>query len=137
MSCERIGVVVGCKIGVFLNCKGQISQEMIAALAVIFIFFIIITTYTTFLNNTNLEIGEQLGDRQACTKISSTISSLYSMQHNSEISFFVDRDFNISSNIISVGRYWCGYSGPETIAYLSKGDIKITIQNGGLFVENT
>ena len=116
-----------------MNNKGQGELEAVAAVAIVCLIFAGVLVFNAQKNSEIALSGDFYAKAGFCRQLSAIISQMNYLEGMQKINLAADYDFNIIANNISLGNYWCSFSGNAKQAYLLKGIV--IVQEKGDSVE--
>lgn len=121
--------------------KGQISAEMIIAIIIAMLFFVLINVFLSSQGNTNKEIKEVIELKTECNNIAGIVSGIYSSGKYTEWTGFTDKNiFFFSQGFIRTTK--SGYDknidcfvAAKMLDSNATGNIKIFNYDGNVVIE--
>ena len=119
-----------------MNEKGQVTIEVLAGVVILLLMFVGVLLFA-LQKNTELDFVKTEYENQiACQKISGIISYIYSNSKSTQITFNIEKDANIFSANVTIGKYYCNFSGRALPVNLVKGIVKAQDVNGLVVLSN-
>ena len=116
--------------------KAQVTMEVLAAVVILLMVFIG-ALFFGMQKNSELDFLKKDYESQiACQKISGIISYIYSNSKSTEITFAINKDANVAASSISIGDYYCNFSGRAIPINLQKGNVFAKDVNGLVVLSN-
>ncbi len=117
--------------------RAQVTLE-----AVIAVVLLLLTVLIVFQQSAErarlLEFQKTSGlQKTECAALQSAISTVQSVNENSQVELTITGDFNVEKNTISFSDYYCNFNGaPTSKKVLSKGYVRVQKRDGNVTVEN-
>lgn len=119
-----------------MNGSGQVTVEVLAAVVILLMVFVGVLFFVLQKNSELDFIKTDYENQIVCQKLAGIISYIYSNSKTTEITFNIGKDANIFSNNITIGNYYCNFSGRAKPINLTKGNIKAVDVNGLVVLSN-
>jgi hypothetical protein len=119
-----------------LDNRGQGEAEAISILSIAGLLFIIVLMLSINYSSSISSAKGAYGTTVFCRNIVSIIENMNSLQGSQSISFYSERDFNISGQSVIIGGYSCRFSGRAAYANVLSGDVTAGEDNGRVVFEN-
>ncbi len=117
--------------------KGQVAQETIAAVVIVLIVLVLVTSQYVDRYNLGQELGSSNTAKIECEKISTMISFVNMSPGNDSVRLDnISNDFNILGNVVQIRNRFCDFFGEAKDNFLSNGSVLIYEVDGGAVVEN-
>lgn len=117
--------------------KGQIELEAIVAAMFALGVLLLVLIYTSAQKDEINSIERLDMEKNQCSQISSIISLMQANKTNDSIDIETANATTATSHTISIGNYYCYFTGNVLDASLSRGKIRIHEKNGAVLLENT
>jgi hypothetical protein len=119
-----------------VNEQGQIEVETILGIAAVLVIFVGVMAITSFRNSETETILSISNEKNECKGIASIISFMASGKGSSEITIPINTDVNLFQDHLSISGNSCDFFGVASPSQLSKGNAKIYESNGVVYAEN-
>ncbi len=114
-----------------LNQRGQVAQETIIALMIVFFLFLLVLVVVGDRNAETTYYKSLIERKNECFKVARVIESLYGSK-NIELYFEIDKNVTVrDEGVIDVGEYFCDFFGAADEVALYKGEIRATTNVDG------
>jgi uncharacterized protein (UPF0333 family) len=116
------------------NKRGQISAEIIVAIAVILLLFIVVLANNFAMEDTSKLVATSLNDKKECVSFAFLISQVYSSGVGSSASFQLRNNATVysSQKSITINQESCFFLAPTSNYSLSKGKILLSNVDGNI-----
>ena len=116
--------------------KGQVTIEVLSAVVILLLLFVAILFFALQKNSETDFIKKDYENQIVCQKISGLISYIYSNSKSTQITFALEKDANVFPTNVTIGNYYCFFSGRAQPVNLVKGNVKAQDINGLVVMQN-
>jgi len=117
--------------------KGQVSIELLAALIIVTLIFVLMVMSVSQRNAVKDIYKERAANENECRKISLILSSIATNSKKTTVNFTAYKDFTATGNIVDVNGSYCYFLGTATsTGSYTKGNIQAAAIDGNITLSN-